>query len=331
MRSFEIILLKFITPVHFGDAAEGGGLGTVLSYARADTFFSALCREAADISPELLAWLIGKANDGEIQISDLLPWKKCMPCYQLYIPRPMMPLPQAEGSETEILSFEEVQEKSQERKQLKKRAFIRAGDIEKYLHNETIEKEPVFGEKILRAQFNGRENMPYHVAAYQFDENAGLYIIVSGEETDLAKINRLISLTGLSGIGGKRSSGYGKYTFEDDPLILSTDDIYGGDDSALYQMLIAENAACYMALSSFLPGKTEVEFVGDGTGKIVKRGGFAWSRQMKEPFKTNTVYMMGAGSCFSKRLEGRMADVNNGSSPHPVYKYGKGLFAGLPL
>ena len=33
MKAFEIILLKFITPVHFGDAAEGGGLGTVLSYA----------------------------------------------------------------------------------------------------------------------------------------------------------------------------------------------------------------------------------------------------------------------------------------------------------
>lgn len=331
MKAFEIILLKFITPVHFGDAAEGGGLGTVLSYARADTFFSALCREAADISPELLGWLIRKANAGEIHISDLLPWKEYMSCYQLYIPRPVMPLLSVEGSETEILSFEEVQEKSRERKQLKKRSFIRTGDIDKYLHNETIEKEPVFGEKILRAQFNGRESMPYHVAAYQFEEKAGLYIIVSGEETDLAKINPLISLTGLSGIGGKRSSGYGKYIFEDDPLILGTDDIYGGDDSALYQMLIAENAACYMALSSFLPGKTEVEFVGDGTGKIVKRGGFAWSRQMKEPFKTNTVYMMGAGSCFSKRLEGRMADVNNGSSPHPVYKYGKGLFAGLPL
>ena len=331
MKAFEIILLKFITPVHFGDAAEGGGLGTVLSYARADTFFSALCREAADISPELLGWLIRKANAGEIHISDLLPWKEYMSCYQLYIPRPVMPLLSVEGSETEILSFEEVQEKSRERKQLKKRSFIRTGDIDKYLHNETIEKEPVFGEKILRAQFNGRENMPYHVAAYQFEEKAGLYIIVSGEETDLAKINRLISLTGLSGIGGKRSSGYGKYIFEDDPLILGTDDIYGGDDSVLYQMLIAENADCYMALSSFLPGKTEVEFAGTGTGTIIKRGGFAWSRQMKEPFKTNTVYMMGAGACFSKRLEGRMADVNNGSSPHPVYKYGKGLFAGLPL
>lgn len=331
MKAFEIILLKFITPVHFGDAAEGGGLGTVLSYARADTFFSALCREAADISPELLGWLIRKANAVEIHISDLLPWKEYMSCYQLYIPRPVMPLLSVEGSETEILSFEEVQEKSQERKQLKKRSFIRTGDIDKYLHNETIEKEPVFGEKILRAQFNGRENMPYHVAAYQFEEKAGLYIIVSGEETDLAKINRLISLTGLSGIGGKRSSGYGKYIFEDNPLILGTDDIYGGDDSVLYQMLIAENADCYMALSSFLPEKTEVEFAGNGTGKIIKRGGFAWSRQMKEPFKTNTVYMMSAGSCFSKRLEGRMADVNNGSSPHPVYKYGKGLFVGLPL
>ena len=45
----EIILFRFTSPVHFGDAAEGGDLGEILSYCRADTFFSALCREAADI------------------------------------------------------------------------------------------------------------------------------------------------------------------------------------------------------------------------------------------------------------------------------------------
>ena len=71
--------------------------------------------------------------------------------------------------------------------------------------------------------------------------------------------------------------------------------------------------------------------VSAGTGKIIKRGGFAWSREMTGAAKVSSVYMMASGSCFSKRLDGRIADVNNGSAPHPVYKYGKGLFVGLPL
>lgn len=72
----EIILFRFTSPVHFGDAAEGGGLGEILSYCRADTFFSALCREAADISQELLACVVEGVQRGKLRFSDLFPWKK---------------------------------------------------------------------------------------------------------------------------------------------------------------------------------------------------------------------------------------------------------------
>lgn len=136
---------------------------------------------------------------------------------------------------------------------------------------------------------------------------------------------------GMTGIGGKRSSGWGNYRLEDDPLELSQDDFYGGDDAALYKMLSSDHAEYYMTLSSFLPSLEEVKDAASGTGKIIKRGGFAWSRDMISAAKTNSVYMMASGACFSKRLAGRIADVNNGSAPHPVYKYGKGLFVGLPL
>ena len=54
MKTYELILLRFRTPVHFGDAGEGGGLGDVIPFCRADTFFSALCSEAAKIDRTLL-------------------------------------------------------------------------------------------------------------------------------------------------------------------------------------------------------------------------------------------------------------------------------------
>ena len=326
---YEIILFRFTSPVHFGDAAEGGDLGEILSYCRADTFFSALCREAADISQELLACVVEGIQRGKLRFSDLFPWKKANHCYELYLPRPVMNLPHTEQAET--LSYEEVREQSGERKKYKKRSFIRASEMESYLQERNISAQPDFGKEELRTQYNAREKRPYGIGAYHFMPDAGLYLILSGDEELAEKLEPLIKLLGMAGIGGKRSSGFGKYIFEDAPLDLSDENTYGGDDVALYKMLCAGHSNCYMALSSFLPEKLEVGDISSGTGKIIKRGGFAWSREMTGPAKVSSVYMMASGSCFSKRLEGRIADVNNGSAPHPVYKYGKGLFVGLPL
>ena len=325
----EIILFRFTSPVHFGDAAEGGDLGEILSYCRADTFFSALCREAADILQELLACVVEGVQRGKLRFSDLFPWKKGTSCYELYLPRPVMNLPHTEQAET--LSYEEVREQSGERKKYKKRSFIRASEMESYLQERNISAQPDFGKEELRTQYNAREKRPYGIGAYHFMPDAGLYLILSGDEELAEKLEPLIKLLGMAGIGGKRSSGFGKYIFEDDPLDLSDENTYGGDDVSLYKMLCAGHSNCYMALSSFLPEKLEVGDMSSGTGKIIKRGGFAWSREMTGPAKVSSVYMMASGSCFSKRLEGRIADVNNGSVPHPVYKYGKGLFVGLPL
>ena len=326
---YEIILFRFTSPVHFGDAAEGGDLGEILSYCRADTFFSALCREAADISQELLACVVEGVQRGKLRFSDLFPWKKGTSCYELYLPRPVMNLPHTEQAKT--LSYEEVREQSGERKKYKKRSFIRASEMESYLQGRDISAQPDFGKEELRTQYNAREKRPYGIGAYHFMPDAGLYLILSGDEELAEKLEPLIKLLGMAGIGGKRSSGFGKYIFEDDPLDLSDENTYGGDDVSLYKMLCAGHSNCYMALSSFLPEKLEVGDMSSGTGKIIKRGGFAWSREMTGPAKVSSVYMMASGSCFSKRLEGRIADVNNGSVPHPVYKYGKGLFVGLPL
>lgn len=326
---YEIILFRFTSPVHFGDAAEGGDLGEILSYCRADTFFSALCREAADISQELLACVVEGVQRGKLRFSDLFPWKKGTSCYELYLPRPVMNLPHTEQART--LSYEEVREQSGERKKYKKRSFIRASEMESYLQERNISAQPDFGKEELRTQYNAREKRPYGIGAYHFMPDAGLYLILSGDEELAEKLEPLIKLLGMAGIGGKRSSGFGKYIFEDAPLDLSDENTYGGDDVSLYKMLCAGHSNCYMALSSFLPEKLEVGDMSSGTGKIIKRGGFAWSREMTGPAKVSSVYMMASGSCFSKRLEGRIADVNNGSVPHPVYKYGKGLFVGLPL
>lgn len=333
MKAYELILLKFTTPVHFGDAGEGGDLGNILSFCRSDTFFSALCREAADLSPSLLSWLSGAAEKGSLRISDLLPWRET-DTYELYLPRPVLPVnPEIKKN---LLPFTEEKENSKARKAIKKRSFIRAGGMDHFLKglkagNLSLSEEPSFGEEELRTRFNGRLKLPYDVGTWHFSDHAGLYVILSAEEKDLKKMENLIRLLGLSGIGGKRSSGFGHYEFEDDPLQLSGDEIYGEDDAALYRLLTDEKAPHQMTISSFIPKENEISSASRGTGRLIRRGGFAWSRDMEQPVKTNSIYMMAAGSCFPQRMEGRLADVNNGSAPHPVYKYGKGLFVGLKL
>lgn len=44
---YHIFLLKFLTPVHFGNTANGGALDKVAINCSADTLFAALCNEAA--------------------------------------------------------------------------------------------------------------------------------------------------------------------------------------------------------------------------------------------------------------------------------------------
>lgn len=351
MRTYEIMLLHFEAPVHFGNAAEGGGLTEVLSFCRADTFFSALCQEAAMTDSRLLQKLTEKAERGDILISNLFPWHYTEGPgagergYELYLPRPVTA---PSGTKTEgPRSFQDACVQSSERKARKKRAWIRASKMHDFLEecrkggvskdqkdnenkeNEKITGEPSFGEIREDVHFNGRTRQPYFSGSYYFSPKSGLYLILSlADESDDALLMKLIQSAGLSGIGGRRSSGCGSFTAEE-PVILEGDKIYGEDDCALYRLLKDDRSPCQMALCPVLPEPSEAETAAGGTGRLIRRGGFSLDEQQGSPVKTGTIYMMDAGSCFSVRLSGRIADVSGGTLAHPVLKYGKGLYIGI--
>ena len=347
MKTYELLLLRFRTPVHFGDAGEGGGLGDVIPYCRADTFFSALCSEAAKIDSAMLKKLVEKAENGDILFTDLMPWfssengsdgnkeDKNEGNYAFYIPRPLVNVSSEKVEKP--LSFSETKQFSTLRKELKKRAYIRASQCGAYLEDmkkgaQTVDPEPEFGKFVLSTHYNSRTKAPYDIGKFYFKDNAGLYLIIEAEDgNDFVWLETLIRLTGLNGIGGRKSGGNGKFELEDDPVLLSEDAVYGEDDPALYAMLENENADVQMALCSVLPAAEEMIIAHEGSGKLVKRSGFAYSAETGKPIKENSIFMMTAGSCFKKRLAGTIADVNNGISPHPVYRYGKGIYVGLIL
>lgn len=332
MSTYIILPLKFTAPVHFGDASGGGGLDAVQPIRRADTFFSALCSEAARLGGQMLDKLVQKVNHEEIAFSDLFPWVRRDGIYEWYIPKPVISIP---AKDMQVESLQKARSMSSFRKKSKKRAFLKASDLGLYIDDlrygsASLEEEPVFGEALSVVHFNGRTGTPYSAGSYFFAPHSGLYVLVRLENSaDWEWLESLICLTGIAGIGGRKSSGMGTFIKEQDGISLSSKSD-NEDEAFLAKFLEDGKTDCQMALSVFLPADNEIEEASRGSGLWVQRSGFTWTPGMESPVKTKSVYMLSSGSCFASRLHGRVADVSTGAVSHPVYRYGKGLYLGVP-
>lgn len=332
MRSFYILPLHFTTPFHFGSAGHGGGLEMVSMTCPADTLFSALCVEAVRLGGDALATLVEKAERGDIAFSDLLPCRWEAGEWQWYLPKPVLSMP-AKTEERQTL--EEARTASTFRKKSKKRAFLRASELSLYIDDlrfgeNSLEEEPTFASLSVDTHYNGRTGRPYAAGSLSFAENAGLYVLVRlTEEKDLPSVLAIFHLLGLSGIGGRRSSGMGKFELGADPILVSKD-AEEEDTGALYDLLMDTKAATQMTISCLLPKKEEIEADIHAKGLWMKRSGLTWTPGMESAVKEKSIYMLPAGSTLSCRLDGRIADVATPAVGHPVYRYGKGFFLGVP-
>ena len=122
-----------------------------------------------------------------------------------------------------------------------------------------------------------------------------------------------------SGIGGKRSSGYGRFEVT----------VSGGGEP-LIQKLQTMNAKKYMSLSVSLPAERELDEVIAGAEYLtVKRSGWVGSVSYADTMrKKKDTYMLAAGSVFSRRFSGDIFDVSDGGK-HPVYRYGKPMLMAI--
>ena len=175
---------------------------------------------------------------------------------------------------------------------------------------------------------NGNEKAnPFYVNTWSFAENAGLYVIVGYENEDNAIwLENLMSNLGLHGVGGKKSSGLGKFEIED---IIFLSDAYSEGLKALQKLLLTEGQ-WQMTLSCALPQDKELVAALDGAAyQILKRGGFVASDTYAvEQRKHRNLYVLGAGSCFKNKFCGDIYDAAIGGN-HPIYRYAKPLFMGV--
>jgi len=301
--NYSIYRLKFTSAVHFGKSQLSDSEYVLCS----DTVFSALCMEAVRMGAEILDQLISITRSNELQISDALPYIGD----KMFLPKPHLVVEHGQEENSSIL-----------KKAYKKLKYITIDDFENYLNGTfdvlnavQMDELGVSDLKISASIRNeNNETMPYEVGTYSFYDGCGLYLITGFEGEDSKELfESLLEQLQHSGLGGKRSSGYGRFEYS---AITP--------DEWLVERLNGE-ADSYMLLNTALPKDTELEEVLQGANyTAIKRGGFVASAEYSSSMqRKRELVMFKSGSCFSRRFEGDVFDVSTEAGSHPVYRFGK--------
>lgn len=308
---YQLYKLSFSTPVHFGKNLLNSSEYTLCS----DTIFSALCSEVAREGEEAVDRLVSLFRENKLVISDAFPYIND----KFFLPKPYMRIEREENDDSSVV-----------RKAYKKLNYIDADQFDSYLNGKfdimsaasmsELGKSSVKISAAVRS--DKEETLPYEVGLFAFYANCGLYLIVGYDSDDAeALFDMVIEQLGLSGIGGKCSSGYGRFSCE---KIAATDWLVNR---------LADTNGTKMLLNTALPKADELDrIVGDARYSLIKRSGFVTSTSYSDTWqRKNDIYMFKSGSCFSEQFEGDIYDVSNGVGKHPVYRYGKPLMMRVSL
>ncbi len=300
---YTIFKLMFHTGVHFGT----GMLNDSIYTFRADTLFSALYIEALKYGTD--AELLDAVKTGKLRLTDAFPYVGS----QYMIPKPMLYIEPADKGD------------SAAKKKYKKLKYLPIEQLDRYLSGTMeLDKNPMnsYGISELRTAAAVRredKTLPYHVGTYHYHEGNGLYIVVGYSDEKYQELfSELIQAVSYTGIGGKRSSGLGKFS------------VTKGQDSAILYQHFENNSDQYMLLSSALPQEEELEDALSGASYLLeKRSGFVASESYAEELrKKQDLYVFTSGSCFKTKFSGGVYDVSDGGM-HPVYRYAIPFFMGV--
>lgn len=304
--NYAIYKLKFTAPVHFGKS-----MLTDSEYALcSDTIFAALCMEAVQIGDDLLNEFVSYAKTNAVQLSDAFPYIGD----KLLIPKPHVFVEHSQDENSSII-----------KKACKKLKYIPIDDLDSYLNGSFDVLNAVqmseLGVSALKISASIRndegETKPYEVGTYSFYDGCGLYLIV-GCLNDNVKLllDTLMDQLQHSGLGGKRSSGYGRFTFE----VLEVNEW-------LLEKLKCESKK-YMLLNTALPTENELEeVIKNANYSLIKRSGFVASSTYSDTWqRKKDLIMFKSGSCFDRRFDGDVYDVSDSMGNHPVFRFGKPMF-----
>ena len=331
---YKIFKLEFKTPVHFGSEKVGTSLEKVTEICHSDTFFSALCQEILKIYDESkLTDFVDMVDDGDLIFSSLLPYNG----NELFLPKPILLIDRTERNEENTAS-------SVLKKKMKNLNYVSINDFSRYI--ECLKTGSVFDydeniynvcetETYAKVSLNtdSDKNNIYFVGSTYFKKGCGLYVLVAYKNDEqLEFFESVLDSLGYSGIGGKRSSGYGKFERIDEMYPLKGSNL---KEENLFYELLEGNCDYYETLSLISPSEQELEDSDFESSfyKLISRNGFVYSTTYTDEntlVKRKSLTMFSEGSCFPFEIFGEIKDVSDKGN-HPVYKNGKALKIGVKL
>ena len=335
--SYLLYKLRFPNGIHIG-TASGNTLEETMISVYSDTFYSAIFNEYMKIYNDDELYKISET--GEFLISDLLPFKEKEDMSTgFYLPKPFISVQRNETTK------EKNDEEVIDRKKVKATNFIPADKLGQYFSflktgKNFPEIDDDFGKKELytknKVSLKNEDTKLYNIEVFKFNEKSGLYFIVKlPEDNEWQEIfeNILESLS-LTGIGGKRNSGFGQFISED-PMFFDGEDfdaIESESDAYINKALYSEEEK-YLSISSYSPKIEEIEKIKESENyyQLIKRSGFVNSSLYSEQAeKRKQVYMLSSGSVLSFKPEGKILDLNL-HGKHSIYRMGKPIVLGVKI
>ncbi|MGN1227545.1 MAG: type III-A CRISPR-associated RAMP protein Csm4 [Christensenellales bacterium] len=325
-----IIKFNFKTPVHFGGVEQRADLYNTDFLMQNDSIFSALCIEANKMYGQDGVDKLVKMCEGDFSISSMMPYYKD----NYFLPKPL--LVYEGGKKVQDDEFDKNYSKN-----LKKLKYIKISNFNDYncdLQNgdkidvlQMLDDISHFGEystvqKVKVARNSGDDAKPFHIGVFNFEKDSGAYVVVQvSVEDELIYLTKLFNALTFDGLGGRRSNGYGKFSFE----VIELEKAESEDLKAL-SLLLNKECERYMTLSLFMPNELDDEMLKDAYYALVRRSGFVESQNYNDNIvKKNDVYVFGVGSTFTVKLNGQLRDVGSNIGKHSVYKLLKPVFVGV--
>ena len=287
--------------VHFGN----GNLNESMGSFNASRLYSSLFLESLKLNVD--KEFLNLSKSANFFLSDSFPLKDG----EFYLPKPI-------GYPKIPLNSESTRETRRKAKRSKKLRYIKYTDMEDYVEGncdvDKLDGTDSFFSKSTVVTKKGID--PYEVGITNF--KTSLYILTIKHKL----LDMLMNSLQYSGIGGKRSSGYGRFTVEklDIPDEFSKNIVVNDSEYGVY-----------MTLSTSIPNNDELDAVLPTAEYLLeKSSGFAYSSTSRNLLRKQDLYKFAVGTTLTKTYNGNIFDVRPDDFPHPVWNYAKGLFYKLP-
>lgn len=298
----KVVKLNFTAPVHFGSKRLVDSNITFCS----DTLFSAIFQEGIQLG-------INVENiKNSIVLSDAFPFQDD----NFYLPKPLVRIKAEIQDDKAYKAFKKLKYLPFQMYNDYLQGLFTSQQARELTENFLMGNSEVITKVSLQQQEKdaSRDSEPYSVGIFKFNNNCGLYFFVETEDDILQDILKILDSLQYSGLGGKRFSGYGRFT-------------YSCEEYAEFSQLLQQKGNIYILLSTAMAEIKELpDSMKEARYLLKKRTGFVQSTNFSDNLvKKKDFYSFASGSTFKTPFEGKIFEVGE-NGRHPVYRYAKAMW-----